>query len=90
MLRLKENIDFYIENGVHGIVVTGSTGEFAALSDDETKKIHKTAATHVNGRVPLIAGTAACSTKKVIETTSYAEDIGIDGALVVPPILLKN
>lgn len=86
---LKENIDFYVENGVHGIVVTGSTGEFAALSDDETKKIHETAVKHVNGRVPLIAGTAACSTKKVIETTSYAEDIGIDGALVVPPFYSK-
>ena len=86
---LKENIDFYIENGVHGLVVTGSTGEFAALSDEETKKIHETAVEHVNGRVPLIAGTAACSTKKVIETTSYAEDIGVDGALVVPPFYSK-
>jgi 4-hydroxy-tetrahydrodipicolinate synthase len=86
---LKENIDFYVENGVHGIVVTGSTGEFAALSDEETKKIHETAVEHVNGRVPLIAGTAACSTKKVIETTSYAKDIGIDGALVVPPFYSK-
>lgn len=86
---LKENIDFYIENGVHGLVVTGSTGEFAALSDEETKKIHETAVEHVNGRVPLIAGTAACSTKKVIETTSYAEDIGVDGVLVVPPFYSK-
>jgi 4-hydroxy-tetrahydrodipicolinate synthase len=86
---LKDNIDFYIENGVHGLVVTGSTGEFAALSDEETKKIHETSVEHVNGRVPLIAGTAACSTKKVIETTRYAQDVGVDGALVVPPFYSK-
>ena len=86
---LKDNIDFYIENGVHGLVVTGSTGEFAALSDEETKKIHETSVEHVNGRVPLIAGTAACSTKKVIETTMYAQDVGVDGALVVPPFYSK-
>jgi 4-hydroxy-tetrahydrodipicolinate synthase len=86
---LKDNIDFYIENGVHGLVVTGSTGEFAALSDEETKKIHETSVEHVNGRVPLIAGTAACSTKKVIETTRYAQNVGVDGALVVPPFYSK-
>jgi 4-hydroxy-tetrahydrodipicolinate synthase len=86
---LKDNIDFYIENGVHGLVVTGSTGEFAALSDEETKKIHEASVEHVNGRVPLIAGTAACSTKKVIETTRYAQDVGVDGALVVPPFYSK-
>jgi 4-hydroxy-tetrahydrodipicolinate synthase len=86
---LRENIDFYIKNEVHGIVVTGSTGEFAALSDEEIKKIHETAVEHVNGRVPLIAGTAACSTKKVIEITSYAKNIGVDGALIVPPFYSK-
>lgn len=86
---LKDNIDFYIENGVHGLVVTGSTGEFAALSDEETKKIHEASVEQVNGRVPLIAGTAACSTKKVIEITRYAQDVGVDGALVVPPFYSK-
>ena len=86
---LKDNIDFYIEKGVHGLVVTGSTGEFAALSDEETKKIHEASVEHVNGRVPLIAGTAACSTIKVIETTRYAQDVGVDGALVVPPFYSK-
>jgi 4-hydroxy-tetrahydrodipicolinate synthase len=86
---LKENIDFYIENGVHGIVVTGSTGEFAALSNEETRKIYETAVEKVDGRIPLIAGTAACSTQRVIELTSYAEDVGVDGALIVPPFYSK-
>jgi 4-hydroxy-tetrahydrodipicolinate synthase len=43
----------------------------------------------VNGRIPLIAGTAACSTKRVIEITKYAEDAGVDGALIVPPFYSK-
>ncbi len=86
---IKENIDFYIENGVHGIVVAGSTGEFAALSNEETRKIYETAVKKIDGKVPLIAGTAACSTRRVIELTRFAEDTGVDGALIVPPFYSK-
>jgi 4-hydroxy-tetrahydrodipicolinate synthase len=86
---LKENIDYYIQNGVHGVVACGSTGEFAALSLEEHKKVVKTVVDKVNGRVPVIAGTAACSTKLVIELTKYAKDAGADGALIVPPFYSK-
>lgn len=89
VVALKNNLNYYIENGVHGVVVTGSTGEFAALSNEETRKIIETAVDQVNGRVPLIAGTAACSTRRVIELTSFAEDCGVDGALIVPPFYSK-
>ena len=43
----------------------------------------------VDGRVPLISGTAACSTLRVIELTKYAEEAGVDGALIVPPYYSK-
>jgi len=86
---LKKNIDFYIENGVHGVSVTGSTGEFASLTDDEKKEIYKETVEQANGRVPIIAGTATCSTRKVIELTKYASDVGVDGALIVPPFYSK-
>lgn len=82
---LKSNIDFYIENGIHGLVVGGSTGEFATLQPREHKRIIKIAVDQVNGRVPLLAGTAHCSTRYTIEMSKYAEDTGVDGLLILPP-----
>ena len=81
----QDNIDFYIENDVHGIAINGSTGEFSSQSLGELKKGMDVAVEKVNGRIPLIAGTAACATKRVIDITKYAEDVGVDGALIVPP-----
>lgn len=89
LVALKENIDYYIENGIHGIVVGGSTGEFAALSIEELKKMTKTAVDKVNGRVPIIAGTGACSTRGAVELTRYAKDVGADGAMIIPPFYTK-
>jgi 4-hydroxy-tetrahydrodipicolinate synthase len=82
---LKSNIDFYIENGIHGLVVGGSTGEFATLNPEEHRKIIKASVDKVNGRVPLLAGTAYCSTRHTIEMSQYAENVGVDGLLIVPP-----
>ena len=85
----KDNLDYYIENGVHGITINGSTGEFAAQSLEELKSVMDVAVEAVNRRVPLISGTAACSTRRVIELTMHAEDAGVDGALIVPPYYSK-
>ena len=86
---LRSNIDFYIKNGVHGLVVGGSTGEFATLSPEEHKEIIKAAVDQVNGRVPLLAGTAYCSTRNTIAISKFAEDAGVDGLLIVPPFYSK-
>lgn len=86
---LKSNVDYFIENGVHGIVVGGSTGEFAALSVEEHKKIIHTVVDQVKGRIPVLAGTAACSTRLVIELTKYAKNAGTDGVMIVPPFYTK-
>jgi len=86
---LGNNVEYFIENGVHGIVVGGSTGEFAALSVEEHKNIIDVVVDQVNGRIPVIAGTAACSTKLVIELTEYAQNAGADGAMIVPPFYTK-
>lgn len=86
---LKENVDYYIENRVHGVIVAGSTSEFAVLSLEEHKKIIKVVVDRVNGRVPVIAGTGACATRHVIELTKYAKDVGADGAMIIPPFYTK-
>lgn len=86
---LRANVDYYVENGVHGVIPGGSTGEFASLSLEEHKRIIEVVVDKVNGRVPVIAGTGACATRTAIELTKYAKDVGADGALIIPPFYSK-
>ncbi len=86
---LKSIVDYFVERGIHGIVVGGSTSEFASLSPEEHREIIDLAVDAVNGRIPLLAGTAACATKYTVNLTKYAKDAGADGALIVPPFYNK-
>lgn len=81
----RENIDWYIEEGIHGVICLGSTGEFANLSIEERKSVIDLTVDQVKGRVPIIAGTAANSTRETIEMTGYAKVAGADAALIVAP-----
>jgi 4-hydroxy-tetrahydrodipicolinate synthase len=79
------NIDWYIEQGIHGVICLGSTGEFASLLIEERRHIIDLTVDQVKGRVPIIAGTAANSTRETIAMTKYAQDAGADAALIVAP-----
>ena len=81
----RANIDWYIAEGIHGVICLGSTGEFASLSNEERRKVIDLTVDQVNGRVPVIAGTAAHSTRHTIELTEYAKNAGVDAALIVAP-----
>jgi len=81
----RANIDWYIAEGIHGVICLGSTGEFASLSNGERRKVIDLTVDQVNGRVPVIAGTAAHSTRHTIEITEYAKNAGVDTALIVAP-----
>lgn len=85
----RDHVDFLIENGVHGIIVGGSTGEFPHLSAEERKDLLQLVLDHVNDRVPVIAGTTACSTREVTSLSKHAEEVGADGLLIVPPYYYK-
>jgi 4-hydroxy-tetrahydrodipicolinate synthase len=82
---LKQLTNYLVESGLHGLVPTGSTGEFSRLTDEERKKVIKIVIDTVNGRVPVIAGTAANRTEDVIALSKYAEDVGADGVMVTVP-----
>jgi len=86
---MKDMVDYFIENKIDGIFVGGSTGEFAYLTREEHMKIIETVVTHVRKRVPVLAGTAACATKQAVEFTKFAEKVGADGAVIVPPYYHK-
>lgn len=80
---LKSNIEHFIKQGVAGLVVNGSTGEFASLENLEKLHLMEVAVEQVAGRVPLIVGTAAETTKDAIMYTQYAEKTGADAALLI-------
>jgi len=63
---MKAHLDRVITGGVDGIIVGGSTGEFASLSEKEREKLIKLVVDHVRGRVPVLAGGMAPSTKETI------------------------
>lgn len=81
----RSNIDWFIAEGIHGIICTGSTSEFANLSVKEHQHIIDVTTDHTAGRVPVMAGTAANSTKSTIEMTQHAQKSGVDAALIVSP-----
>ncbi|MHA2300145.1 MAG: 4-hydroxy-tetrahydrodipicolinate synthase [Candidatus Thorarchaeota archaeon] len=85
----KQVIDFTIGKGVTGVVPAGTTGEFSYLRTEERKKLLKLAVEHVDGRVPIIAGTGQNSTRATVTLTQYAADIGCDAALVISPYYLR-
>jgi 4-hydroxy-tetrahydrodipicolinate synthase len=86
---LVDLIEFQIENGIHGIVPCGTTGESATLGFDEHKRVIDLTVRTVNGRVPVIAGTGANSTLEAIELTESAKDSGADAVLSVAPYYNK-
>lgn len=88
--KLGELIEFQIENKIDGLVICGTTGESATLTDKEKKKIIKYAIDTVNGRVPVIAGTGSNNTKHALELSKYAERVGADGVLLVTPYYNKS
>ena len=83
-------IEFQIENGADAIVVCGTTGESSTMTEKERKDTIEFAVKIANKRVPIIAGTGGNCTSSVIEFTKWAENIGVDGALIVTPYYNKT
>lgn len=82
-------IEWQIAEGVNAIVVVGTTGEGATLTDDEHKKVIKFCVDKVAGRVPVIAGTGSNDIAYAVELTRFACDAGADAMLLVTPYYNK-
>ena len=82
-------IDFQINNGTHGLVPVGTTGESPTLSHDEHKKLIEVCIEQSNGRVPVIAGAGSNSTSEAVDFVKHACSAGADGLLVVTPYYNK-
>lgn len=86
---LRSNINYLIDKGVNGLVGAGTTGESATITHDEHKQIIEVLVDEVDGRVDTIAGTGSNSTSEALNLTKFAQDIGVDAALVITPYYNK-
>ena len=87
--RLDELIDFHCENGTDSIVICGTSGEAATMTEREHMECVKFTVERTKGRIPVIAGTGSNCTKTAIELSKEAAGYGADGVLVVTPYYNK-
>ncbi len=85
----KKLVEWQIDQGAHGLVPCGTTGESPTLTHEEHKQVIELCIETAAGRVPVIAGTGSNSTAEAIELTRHAKEAGADGALVVTPYYNK-
>jgi len=88
--EFRKLIEFQIDNGVDSLIVCGTTGEASTMSMQEKLDTIKCAVECSNGRIPIIAGTGSNNTLQAIEMSKKAEELGVDGLLIVTPYYNKT
>ncbi|MFN3585914.1 MAG: 4-hydroxy-tetrahydrodipicolinate synthase [Moraxellaceae bacterium] len=86
---LRQLVEWHVAEGTNGIVAVGTTGESATLDVDEHLAVIKAVIATAAGRIPVIAGTGANSTREAIELTRAAAEVGADAVLLVTPYYNK-
>lgn len=82
-------LDFHLSNNTDGVVVCGTTGETPTLTTTEYERIIRFTVQHINGKIPVIAGSGSNSTKVALQTSKIARDQGVDGLLIASPYYNK-
>lgn len=88
--KLEELLEWHIAQNTDAIIVCGTTGEASTMSEQEKKETIKFTVDAVKGRIPVIAGTGSNNTKVSIEMSRWADNIGVDGLLVITPYYNKT
>ena len=83
--KLESFAEYLVDEGVHGLIPLGSTGEYYALDPAERGRVLETTIRAARGRVPVIAGTNAGSTRDVIAFSREAEELGCNAVMLAPP-----
>lgn len=82
---LKKLVNWQIEQGIHGLIPLGSTGEFLSMTPEERAQVIEICVTEAAGRVPVLIGTGAEWTRDAVALAKEAEGMGADGVMVIPP-----
>lgn len=81
-----ENIELLINEGTHGVIVLGCTGESWGVSDEEAKELFNITVNQAKGRITVIGGTGQMTPDATIKLTKYAKEAGMDGVMILPPV----
>ena len=81
----KRFLDWQLAEGVPGIIILGTTGEFLTLSDDERTQFVEATVKHINKRIPVLVGSMNAYTPKAVCYSTEAEKLGADGLMIIPP-----
>lgn len=87
--KLEELVNYHCDNGTDSIIICGTTGESATLSEEEHLECIKKTIEFAKGRIPVVAGTGSNSTQTAIELSKEADVCGADGLLIVTPYYNK-
>lgn len=87
--ELGKMIDYQIDGGTDALVILGTTGEPATMTEDEKTEVIKFAVRHAAGRIKIIVGTGSNDTAKAVASSVKAEKLGADGILAVTPYYNK-
>ena len=83
--RLQAFLDWQLEEGVPGIIMLGTTGEFLTVTPEERRLLIDETVKHIDGRIPVLIGTADASTAKAVAQSVEARDLGADGLMIISP-----
>jgi 4-hydroxy-tetrahydrodipicolinate synthase len=84
------HVDALIENGVHGLIMLGTVGENCSLEYDEKLDVLRAVVEHVSGRVPVLSGVAEYTTRLACRFAADAEQLNVDGLMVLPAMVYKS
>ena len=85
---MRKLINHLIDGGVHGLFITGTTGEFYGFTAEEKREIFEVTLDETKARVPVYAGTNGITTRESIILTQLAEDCGIDAVSILTPMFI--
>ena len=88
-IALRNLVNWQIQQGVHGLVPVGTTGESPTLSHEEHDEVIEITVTEAAGRVPVIAGAGSNNTSEAIRLAKHAEEVGANAVLIVSPYYNK-
>jgi 4-hydroxy-tetrahydrodipicolinate synthase len=88
--QFEKNLEWHVEQGTDAIVVCGTTGESATMTDEEQHQAVEFTVKTIKGRIPVIAGTGSNDTAHAVQLSKYAQSVGVDGLLVINPYYNKS
>lgn len=84
-------LNWLVDEGMHGIIINGTTGEWFSLADEEIKEVFEFAGQTIGGRIPVIAGCTGYTAQQASRYARWAAEAGLDGVLIAaPPYMVPN